>query len=201
MIQTVISDLGKVLLWFDNGIFFRKMTAYCLFSEDKIREVAHRRLEVVSLFDKGKIGPKEFYSRIITQLKAKISFEDFKAIYCDVFLLNPPVHHVLKQLRNKYRLILLSNTDILRFGFIKKKFPEILIFDHYILSFEIGRLKPDPKIYQEALKRTQSEARESVFIDDMEENITAARKLGFKAFQYKPDTDLEKAFRSLGLTF
>jgi len=201
MIRTVISDLGKVILWFDNGIFFRKMAALCSCPEEKIREVVHRRAEMIELFDTGKITPQHFYSRAIAELNASVSYEDFLAAYRDVFWPNPPVLELYKKLKGKYRLILLSNTDVVRFSFIKEKFPEILFFDAYVLSFEVGVMKPRPEIYEEALKRAEAEASACVLIDDMEENIQAASALGLKAILYQPGTDLEKELRAFGLEF
>ncbi|MDH7512918.1 MAG: HAD family phosphatase [Clostridiales bacterium] len=201
MIRTIISDLGKVVLWFDNAIFFRKIAATCSLSEEKIREVVHRRAEMIELFDTGRITPQQFYDRATAELNASVNYEDFFAAYTDVFWLNPPVLELYKKLRGKYRLVLLSNTDVVRFSFIKDNFPEILIFDAYVLSFEVGVMKPHPRIYQEALKSAGAEASACVFIDDMEENIRAAANLGFKTILYQPRTDLEKELRALGLTF
>ena len=51
-------------------------------------------------------------------------------------------------------------------------------FDHVIVSSEVHLLKPDPRIYYLTLERIGCEAQESVFIDDKEENVLAAEKLG-----------------------
>jgi glucose-1-phosphatase len=199
MIRAVISDLGQVILWFDNTVFYRRMTAYCPHSEGEIREIVHRSAEFIGLFDTGKIRPQEFYARAIKKLDARVSYEDFFAAYRDVFSLNRPALDVLRKLGGEYRLILLSNTDVVRFAYIKSKFPEIFIFDEYVLSFEVGAMKPHPEIYRKALKRGGVGAPEAVFIDDLEENIKAAEKLGLKSILYKPDTDLEKELRAFGL--
>ncbi len=201
MIRTIISDLGKVILWFDNKIFFRKIAAYCSCPEEKIKDVVHRQAEIVELFDTGRITPQQFYARATSELDASVSYEDFFAAYCDVFWLNPPVIELYKKLKGKYRLILLSNTDVVRFSFIREKFPEILIFDACVLSFEAGVMKPHPRIYQEALKRAEAEVPACVFIDDMEENIRGAAVLGIKTILYKPGTDLEKELRAFSLSF
>ncbi len=199
MITTVISDLGNVILYFDNGIFFKKMTAYCDHSEKQIRELAHIHFDLVILFDSGKISPHEFYAGTVDRLGARISEEEFYSVYCDVFSLNSPVLEVLKKLRGKYSLVLLSNTDICRFAFVKKRFPEILIFDHRVLSFELGILKPDPAIYLTALEKAGARAEESVFIDDLQENIEGAAKVGIQGILYGPETDLEAQLAALGL--
>jgi len=201
MMKSVISDLGKVILFFDNHIFFKKIANYCSYSEEQIADLVKAHFNLIESFDTGKITPEEFYSGVATKLKAHIDLNNFFTIYNDVFSLNPPVLQIMKRLKPKYNLILLSNTDIRRFGFIKQKFPEILIFNEYVLSYEVGFMKPHPQIYREALAKASAEAGECVFIDDIEENIQAAEALGINAILFKPDTDLEKFLRTLGLTF
>ncbi|MEW5901901.1 MAG: HAD family phosphatase [Acidobacteriota bacterium] len=201
MIRAVISDLGRVVLWFDNRIFYEKITACCSKSVEEIRRIVHRSAEFIELFDMGKLSPREFYGRASSLLGARIGYDDFFAAYTNVFCLNQPVLDLLKRLKGKYRLVLLSNTDPVRFGFVKKNFPEILFFDDYVLSYEVGAMKPDAKIYQEAMKKAGAPASECVFIDDMEENVAGASVLGLKAILYKPETDLEKELRSHGISF
>lgn len=201
MIRSVISDMGKVVLWFDNWIFFKKIAAHCACLPENVREHTHKDNELIRLFDTGKITPQEFYESVVSRLGAKIGYEDFVSAYCDVFSLNPPVLDVFRKLKPHYPLLLLSNTDVLRFGFIREKFPEIMIFEDYILSFEVGVMKPQPLIYQAALEKARFSPSECLFIDDMEENVRAAESLGMKTVLYRPETDLEKALRDLDLVF
>jgi putative hydrolase of the HAD superfamily len=193
--------VGGVIIFFDNQIFFEKIEKYCPLTKDKIAELAFASSDLVQSFDRGEIDPKEFYSRAIKRLEAKIGYKAFYAIYNDVFSLNTPVLKTLAKLKGDYRLLLLSNTDIMRFGFIKKNFPKMMIFDEYILSYEVGFMKPHPRIYREALKRTGVEAQHCIFIDDRIENIVAASELGIKGILFEPHTDLESALQALGLRF
>ncbi|MFB0566114.1 MAG: HAD family hydrolase [Candidatus Aminicenantaceae bacterium] len=201
MIHTVISDLGKVIIFFDNRIFFKKMSQFCSYSEEEIGNRALGELRLVQSFDRGEIAPQEFYSEVVQRLGATIAYDEFYSIYNDVFSLNTPALEVMKKLMKNYELVLLSNTDVMRFGFIRKKFPEIMIFDHYVLSFEVGFMKPHPQIYREALKRAGTDARDCVFIDDSEENVNAAEKLGIKGVLFTPNMDLKATLKSSGLSF
>jgi epoxide hydrolase-like predicted phosphatase len=201
MIRCVISDMGKVILHFDRGIFYEKIAGFCPYSKDKVKELTLQNFDIVVSFNEGAISPEEFYRKVISKLKAKIGYDEFYAIYSDVFFLNSPVLDIMKRLKRRYKLILLSNTDVMHFTFIKKKFPEILIFDDYILSYEVGAMKPDPRIYEEALKRTGFKPEECLFIDDMEENIKSAQKLGIKVILMEPRTDLEAVLRGMDLSF
>jgi putative hydrolase of the HAD superfamily len=201
MIRCVISDLGKVVVSFDNSIFFAKMAECCPYSKEDVDNLTTTHFYLIELFDKGELTPHEFYRRVIETFKADIEYEKFFSIYNDVFSLNPEVLNILKKLKGRYRLVLLSNTDVMRYGFIKKRFPEILIFDDYVLSYEVGAMKPDPQIYRVALKRARAKPEECVFIDDIKENVDAAIGLGIRGIIMEPQTDLRAALKEFGLTF
>jgi putative hydrolase of the HAD superfamily len=201
MIRYVISDLGKVILFFDNDIFFGKMANYSPFSKEEIVALTSAHFKLVEYFDKGEMTPEEFYRQVTRTFDAEIDYDTFCSIYSDVFSPNPPVLELMKRLKRNYKILLLSNTDVLRFGFIQKKFPEILFFDGYILSYEVGLMKPDPQIYREALKKAGAEARECVFIDDINENVEAAIKLGIHGIQLQPETNLKAILQGMGLSF
>ena len=77
----------------------------------------------------------------------------------------------------------------------------MFIFDDYVLSFEAGYMKPDLRIFQIALERAKARAGECVFIDDLEENIEAAAKMGIHTIHFKAQTDLKTELCKLGLSF
>lgn len=200
-IKSVISDLGKVIVFFDNDIFLKKMTDHSPFSLEKMRELTLANYELVESFDRGKIRPKQFYREVVSRLRANIDYEAFYKIYNDIFSLNRPVLNIIKRLKPNYRLVLLSNTDVMRFGFIRENFPELFFFDAHVLSFEVGHMKPEPQIYFISLEKAEAEAKECIFIDDRKENIEAALNLGMKTIHFGPQTDLEASLREYDLSF
>ncbi len=92
---------------------------------------------------------------------------------------------ILAQLGQKNNLYLLSNTNAIHFRAIHQEFPVFEPFNQLILSYETGYRKPDPAIYNYALKKTQSTAENSFFVDDLADNVAAAEKLGFHGHQYR----------------
>jgi epoxide hydrolase-like predicted phosphatase len=201
MIQTVISDLGGVIVFFDNKIFYEKMANFSPFAQEEIGKLAFTESGLRESFDKGEITPQEFYGRAVQKLEANIDYDKFFSLYNDVFSLNPPVLEIMKNLKVKYKLVLLSNTDVMRYGFVKQEFPEVMIFDEYVLSFEVGFMKPHPQIYREALKKAGTKAEECVFIDDREENIQGAEELALKGILFESPTNLESLLREKNLSF
>jgi putative hydrolase of the HAD superfamily len=199
MIKAIISDMGQVVLWFDNSRFYRRLSQVSSFNEEQIRQMVRDHFNLIELLDKGQISPQEFYTKMIGLTGANLTFETFQEAYCDVFSPNYPIIEILKRARNSYRLDLLSNTDILRFSFIQQRFPEVMIFDSLVLSYNVGLMKPHPRIYQIALEVAQVRAPEAIFIDDLEENVMMAEALGMATILYRPETDLEKALVSFGI--
>jgi putative hydrolase of the HAD superfamily len=58
------------------------------------------------------------------------------------------------------------------------------VLDDLVLSCEVGMAKPDPGIYELALKRSGVPADEALFVDDAEVNVAAARRLGLRAHRH-----------------
>lgn len=199
MIDTVIFDLGQVLVKYNNGLFFERMTAYTDRTIGEIRAVTHDNSELLALFDTGCIPPEEFYERAAAALGLEIGFGDFFIAYNDVFSVINPTLALAKRLKLRHKLVLLSNTDVMRYSYIEGTFPQLQIFDAYVLSFRVGRMKPDPEIYREALRRVGAAAERSVFIDDLAENVDAAAKLGLTGILYTSPEALEGDLRKIGL--
>jgi FMN phosphatase YigB (HAD superfamily) len=197
VIETIISDLGNVLLKFDNTIFFRALTRYTGRSAEEIRAVTHDNLDLLVLFEKGVVSPFDFYKNAKELLEITAGYEEFYAAYCDVFSLVPSVQDLYLRLKTKTRMILLSNTDIVRWTFIKSKFPEILFFDDYVLSFDVGAMKPQPEIFLEAIRSGGAKPERTVFIDDMPENVAGAERMGMKGIVFGAGTDLAAELRKL----
>ncbi|MBP7706322.1 MAG: HAD family phosphatase [Candidatus Aminicenantes bacterium] len=202
MIDTVISDLGRVVLWFDNNVFLRKLAARAGRPFEEVKAAVHGDLGLIRAFDGGAVTPAGFLQRVTAAAGASLPYEDFYAIYNDIFTPNGPAIDVLGRVKRAgYRTLLLSNTDPERFAFVRRRFPEVLFFDGYVLSYELKLLKPDPAIYRAAVRQAGSEPGRCVFIDDMEENVAGAKAAGLSGILYRPETDLAGELKKLGLKF
>lgn len=202
MIRAAVSDLGRVVLWFDNAVFLRKLAERAGRPFEEVKAVVHGDLALIRAFDGGAVTPAGFHERVTAAVGATMSYADFYAIYNDIFTPNPPAIDVLRRVKAAgHRTLLLSNTDPERFGFVRRRFPEVLFFDGYALSYELRLLKPDQAIYLAAARLAGCAPAECVFIDDMEENVAGAVAAGFAGVLYRPETDLAAELRKLGLAF
>ena len=82
-----------------------------------------------------------------------------------------------------YKLFVLSNMAHEFIEFLRQK-PVYANFDGEVVSCEEGVVKPMPEIYDILLSRYQLEPEHTIFIDDREENVVAARQKGIVAFHF-----------------
>ena len=100
------------------------------------------------------------------------------------------VDYIRRQLRGKYTIGLLSNAwDDLR-DILAQRWGIIDLFDDLIISAEVGDAKPKESIYRLALKRFDTKPEETIFIDDVTENVEGARAIGIHAIQYLDNQQL-----------
>ena len=91
----------------------------------------------------------------------------------------------IRRLHPHYKVGLLSNAwDDLR-QTLHERWDIEGLFDEMVISAEVKMVKPDPRIFHLMLARLGVQAGEAIFIDDIVENVEAARKEGLLAIQYQ----------------
>jgi len=97
-----------------------------------------------------------------------------------------------------YKTALLSNMQGDMIAHIRAKFSWLNDFDEQIFSSEVRLIKPDPALYRRALARLGTEPRETIFIDDREENVDGARAVGMTALLFRSVAELRRELKSAG---
>ena len=198
MIKAVIFDLGNVIVKVDREDMFKKFASTSKKSRQEIEDYYYKPW-TRNAFENGRITSKEFYHKFTNYLEIDMRFNEFKKTYCDIFSLNNDVAQVIKKLKKKFRLILLSNTDELHFEYIKKKYKIVNIFDVHVLSYKVGHSKPNPLIFLDALKKAKAMPFSCLYFDDISIYVYSARLMGIRAFQYKNFEKLVEDLRNTGI--
>lgn len=109
----------------------------------------------------------------------------FHVVMKEAIGVNPEMYVLVAELKSKQiPVALLSNIDQ-RLAKLVREFGLYEPFDPCLLSCEMGVEKPDPKAYQVLLEQLGLPmAQGVVFIDDRQENVDAALKLGFDAILF-----------------
>lgn len=106
---------------------------------------------------------------------------------------------LLKQLRKKgYKTGLVSNSSIFAVEQIKKRTNLLKYIDYPLFSFDVGVIKPHPKIFKQMLKISKLKPNETVMIGDNKgDDVIPPRKLGMKAIHYQNPAQLKKELKKL----
>lgn len=132
--------------------------------------------------DLGEIGKKELYQQL-GNFSGQTSYES-EDEWRRILKVNVDVVRVARELRScGAKVVMLSNTGDFIEGYLEK-FGVNDIWDEKFLSYELGMKKPDPEIFQYALDKMGFEPQDAYFIDDREENVEAAKRLGIKGILY-----------------
>jgi len=183
-IKAVVFDMGNVVLKVDHMIACEKFSEFSDLPKEEIyKKIIGTRLE--DSFERGIISPHTFYESIIERIGVNISFDSFSAIFNDVFTTNNGMSEIIFKLKNKVKIMLLSNTNKLHFSWVDKKFNILRNFDERVLSYEVGSRKPEKEIFLHALNILEYKPDEILYIDDVEEFVYASKKLGMNAIIFR----------------
>ena len=117
-----------------------------------------------------------------------------------VWELYPEVSEVLKQLRQRFQLAVISNFDG-RLRLILQHLGISNYFSYIFISSELGADKPDPEIFRRALKVMHLDANEVIHVgDDPERDWKAAAAVGLSVFRLdRPRNSLRDLLATLNL--
>lgn len=199
MIKTVIFDLGKVIIPFDFARGYRAMEGLCKYTAADIPERIGTT-DLVTRFECGQVEPRDFVDQLCRQLELNVDYAGFCEIWSGIFLPDPLIpESMLAGIRERHRLLLLSNTNAIHFQMLRQKYGLLRHFHDLVLSYEVGALKPSPVIYREAIARAQCRPEECFFTDDIAAYVDAARAEGIDAVQFHSREQLEQELLARGI--
>jgi glucose-1-phosphatase len=196
-VKNIIFDLGVVLINIDYQLTaegFRKLGV-----ENFERQYAyHGQKELFNRFERGLLSPEEFCEEIRRITSPGLSDAQVREAWNAMLLDFPPERvELLRRLRSRYRLFLLSNTNsihveafraslLTQYGF--DIFTEL--FEKAWFSNEMGMRKPERSIFEHVLNAHNLIPGETLFIDDVKANTDAALELGIQALLLPPGEDV-----------
>jgi len=190
--KVVLFDLGKVLVDFDYGIAVRRIAARGrVTAEDFGRFIATAPL--LFSYEMGHLTSEAFYNEICALTGFCGNFDEFSLAFGDIFVPIKPMVALHAAVRKRgIPTFLLSNTNELAVKHIRRTYPFFADFQGYILSYEHGVMKPEPRIYEIAERVTGCQGPDILYLDDRPENIAAATERGWQVIlQETPQKTLD----------
>jgi putative hydrolase of the HAD superfamily len=199
VIKTVIFDLGKVLIPFDFSRGYRAMEKYCGHPAEEIpKRIA--ATDLVHRFETGLVEPRDFVEQLSRMLDLRVNYDQFCEIWSSIFLPDTLVPEtLLAGIGERYRMLVLSNTNAIHFEMVRQTYPWLRHFDDLVLSYEVKAMKPSPAIYREAIARAQCRPEECFFTDDIPAYVEGARREGIDAVQFESCAQLERDLAARGV--
>jgi HAD superfamily hydrolase (TIGR01509 family) len=199
--RAIIFDIGRVLVRVDVGRAMRALGSGLSMSPAELWAAIERDPRWPDWQD-GRISARDWHLHISRRLGISLTFEQFADAWNQALDPEPMQDDALfVSLKKNHRLGLLSNTDPIHVAYMEANFA---FFRHFpkgarIYSCESGASKPSPLLYLEALRACKVQSKEAIFIDDLAENVDAARSLGIAGIHYQGREKLMDALRQLGV--
>lgn len=202
-IKNIIFDLGGVVLDIDENVVYKELEKMGI---DRAK-LAHSKefIDILSKFDTGIYTAPTFRKKTKALLGLeKMTDQKFDSLW-NAMLLDIPRERIeaIEKVRKHYKIFLMSNSNVihydlyvrdlqLRFGY--NEFDEL--FNKSYFSFAEHLEKPDPRFFELILDHEGLLPEETLFIDDTEKNIKAAKSLGIKTYHIRRDELVRNLFEN-----
>lgn len=194
VLKNIIFDLGGVILDIDYSAPIREFAKLNMHNLESIYSIAQPD-PMYSLYETGKISTEEFMNYLQSRSPEGTSPTDILHAWNSILIGLPPHRiEILKQLKQHYRLFLLSNINELHIdGFEAmycQHFPESSlhdVMDGVYYSCRIGKRKPEAASFLHIINEHGLDLNETLFIDDSADNVAGALQVGLLTRRVIPE--------------
>jgi putative hydrolase of the HAD superfamily len=195
----VVFDLGGVVVQYDRAALMAE-----LYADPDVHAAVHAGIEEHldwAGLDRGTLREEEAVARAAT--KCGVSPLDFGRFMSRMAVAWTPIDgtvELLYRLRaNGHALFCLSNMHPPSIRYMEDAFGFWDVFTGRVISCRVGLCKPEPAIYAHLLEHHGLAARDTVFIDDLQPNLTAAAAFGIGTIRFESPPQCAAALRALGI--
>ncbi len=184
-IKNIIFDLGGVIINIDYHLTIDAFKKIGFDDFDSVFSQA-QQLGVFDLLDKGLVSHEDFRSYIRNISGKPLTNNQIDGAW-NAMLLDFPIKRLklLESIKQQYRTFLLSNTNQIHCDVYTKDLQNTYgvkdlshFFEKVYLSHEIHMRKPDSEAFMLILNENNLKPEETLFIDDTEQHIEGAKKVG-----------------------
>jgi len=188
-IKNIIFDFGGVILDIDPELTFNEFVNLGFKNPETLLKPEFME-DIAAKFERGILTPEVFRSKLREFLAVDATDQQIDDAW-NALLFDIPGERieVIKQVKKNYTTLLLSNSNEihyelfvrdlqLRFGY--REFDDL--FHKAYFSFDLHLSKPNPEVFEFVINQHELNPAETLFIDDREDNIEAAQKIGFRTY-------------------
>ena len=183
--MTYLFDIGNVLLRFDFEPALKS-----LMGENPDAQAIAKIIAAKDPFESGETPLQDYLDLVYDLLDYSGTDEHFSHTWNSIFTPIQATWDLAAKLKAddpSNRLILFSNTNPLHGPFCLSHYPQFSLFDHAYFSYQANAIKPDAPFFTRAIEKYQLIPDQTIYIDDLPENIAEGKKHGLRSFCYHHD--------------
>ena len=196
ILRAIFFDLGGVILRTEYQAPRERLAERLNMTYEDINKIVFES-ETARKASLGEVSVDEHWRAVMRRLRLPASeAETIRAEFFAGDVIDRDLLNFIRSLRPRYKTGVISNAwGDLRDYIVKHQLDDA--FDMLIISAEIGMMKPQPRIYQLALKQARVEANEAAFVDDTPKNVEAANALGMHGILFRDPAQVEESLKAL----
>jgi FMN phosphatase YigB (HAD superfamily) len=197
--KAVIFDLGRVLLDFDYRIALGRLAERCALSRDELGQLLDQS-PLLHRYESGQLSDEQFFAEFQSAAGFRGDLASFASTFGDIFApIEPMVRLHADLCARGVPTFVFSNTNNLAVRHIREAYPFFAQFRGYVLSYQHGAMKPDPRLYEVVERTTGCAGPELFYLDDRPENIEVAQPRGWQAVVHVSPAASRHAIEGTGL--
>ncbi len=142
--------------------------------------------------ERGAITFADFHDFLSERASYRGSLLELRETWADFFDgAMPGIDELLDRVRERYRVAFLSNSNEVHADVIPRRYAALFRNDdRFIFSHRFQCAKPDSEMFRRALEVIGALPQHAIVVDDLTENVDAARAIGMKAYQFRDSATL-----------
>lgn len=207
MINTIIYDLGGVVVYENQDLWksiFSDLLNTANTTKIDLETLKSHLVRYKSDIQTGKMKLYDFYQKVLNSVQENnINPKELLQIHLFSYIKHSGKYDkdmlkLISHLRKKYCVICFTNTEP-EIATLNKKRGLFDYFERAFISSKMGLKKPDLKSYRKVLNELRIKPQQAIFVDNDQNNVKAAKKIGVNGIVYQDINHLKREFISLGV--
>lgn len=202
-VKALLLDIGNVVVRLRTQAFLDRLTPLCAPGTTAPQVLLSLRDpdSPHHAYERGQMDGPAFHAAQVRRLGLSLDYPAWLKAWNDYFEPNRPMEATLARLQGQAKFWALSNTNHEHLAHVRLNFRVFDTFDGFTASHEVGARKPEPAIFEAALRSLRLHPSEVLYLDDIAEFVEVGKGLGLRGFHYTyNDAELKEVLRGLGFT-
>ena len=197
--QALIFDIGRVILRVNVGRALGALSGGSGLNAEQVWSAIQTDPRWRD-WQEGRVTPHDWHEHLARRFRLSLGFGEFCAVWNSSLERQTILDEELfAGLAARYRLGLLSNTDPIHVAHLEANFSFVRHFPTRVFSCIAGVSKPDAGIYRRAIHGTGVPPDKILYIDDVQEYVTAAEQAGMQGLLFRNPKQLLSEFHQRGI--